>query len=64
MGLRLEFKPANLWIGAFWKTDCAGRRHLWICLLPMLPIHLELPPRIPCSVPCGDVWCPGCDGRA
>ena len=52
----LEFKPADLWIGMFWKRSSrgawdasgqwagAGSRVLdvWICLVPMLPIHLHL----------------------
>jgi hypothetical protein len=35
---RIEFKPADIWIGVYWE-----RRpwlHLWVCLLPMVPIHL------------------------
>jgi hypothetical protein len=36
--LRLEWKPQDLWIGAFWKWE-KQRLHVWICLLPMLPIH-------------------------
>lgn len=32
--LSLEFKRADLWVGAFYtETD------VWICLLPCLPIH-------------------------
>jgi hypothetical protein len=40
---RLEFKPQDCWIGASWKTREAGMGpviHLWLCLLPMLPIHV------------------------
>lgn len=40
---RIEFKMADLWVGAFWKdTECTfGKdRDVWICLIPMLPIHL------------------------
>ncbi len=33
--LRLEFKPQDCWIGVFWKRD-----NVWICLVPMLPIHV------------------------
>lgn len=49
----LEFKPADLWIGAFWKRatlhtltmsdggDMATPTFdVWICLLPMVPIHI------------------------
>jgi hypothetical protein len=46
--VRLEFKSEDCWIGAFWKTTydemrAPGREwrtDLWICLLPMLPLHL------------------------
>jgi len=42
--IRLEFKPADLWIGAFWRYDNSKillkTFDLYICLLPMLPIHL------------------------
>jgi hypothetical protein len=43
---RLEFKPADLWIGAYWTW--VGWRypvlHVWICLVPMLPLHLVIRP--------------------
>ena len=52
----LEFKPADCWVGAFWKRDSYVTRHrpgidspalpaigysldVWVCLLPMLPLH-------------------------
>lgn len=48
--VRLEFKPADCWIGVFWdrKPNYTTRhfeRHVWVCVLPMLPIHFwcELP---------------------
>ena len=36
----LEFKPRDLWVGAYWKRigNCID---LWICLLPCLPIHVS-----------------------
>ena len=45
MKIRLEFKPQDLWVGVFWKRgdEAAGSRKsmdIWICLVPMLPIHL------------------------
>lgn len=53
MKIRIEFKPQDLWIGAYWENRLARREdilhgyadafHLWICLLPMLPIHIEVP---------------------
>lgn len=51
--VRIEFKPQDCWIGAFWKKTVTGRPHysgdehwwhdwdLWVCLLPMVPIHLS-----------------------
>jgi hypothetical protein len=51
MQIRLEFKPADLWIGLYFKRGEAwnGDPHMggkplvitdvWVCLLPMLPIH-------------------------
>ena len=52
MQIRLEFKPQDLWIGVFWKTTrCfllvndikmpyVFMYDVWICIVPMLPIHL------------------------
>jgi hypothetical protein len=53
----LEFKLADLWVGAFYDRRKAyysllgGRMvseelHVWICLLPCLPIHVIIPWRI------------------
>jgi hypothetical protein len=45
--VRLEFKPADFWVGWYVKRR-APEGHIvsgwsvWICLLPMLPIHLEI----------------------
>lgn len=52
MWMRLEFKPQDLWVGAYWEHR-PGRQitpsipdwrwrdlHIWLCLLPMLPLHL------------------------
>ena len=47
---RLEWKPQDCWIGVFWKTShCEtddGKKpfvtDVWVCLLPMVPIHLQL----------------------
>jgi hypothetical protein len=53
--MRIEFKLADLWVGAFWKRaleECvetegdeavmvtAPRVDVWICLVPMLPLHI------------------------
>ena len=32
--LSLEFKRADLWVGAFYTDD-----DVWVCVLPCLPIH-------------------------
>jgi hypothetical protein len=45
MKIRIEFKPQDAFIGAFWKTgsskeDFWRTTDLWICIVPMLPIHL------------------------
>src|SRR3990172_9657896 len=36
MKIRLEFKPRDLWIGAFLEKE-----HLWICAVPCFPIHFD-----------------------
>lgn len=43
--VRLEWKPQDLWIGVYWKRSDEQSRAIllydvWICILPMLPIHL------------------------
>lgn len=61
--IRLEFKPADLWIGAFLKIE-EGETfartwrtwHLWLCLLPMVPIHVEYELN-------DDMWRVGCDSH-
>jgi hypothetical protein len=45
----LEWKPADLWIGAYFHSlpgprvgpPCETWHHVWICLVPMLPIHIS-----------------------
>jgi hypothetical protein len=43
---RVEWKPQDCWIGAFWKRgDLRWPKvgyttfDVWICFIPMLPIH-------------------------
>lgn len=40
---RIEWKPQDLWVGVFWKRQTGYRGlpslDVWVCLLPMLPIH-------------------------
>ena len=44
---RFEFKLADLWVGLFWKREPAwrhypwSRTHVWICLVPCFPLHIE-----------------------
>jgi hypothetical protein len=33
-----EFKPADLWVGVYWCNH-GGFIDVWVCLVPMLPIH-------------------------
>lgn len=56
--VRLEFKPQDLWVGAYWDNRTLGvwyggtelgTFHLWICLVPMLPIHITRRKWIPIS---------------
>jgi hypothetical protein len=40
--MRIEWKAADLWIGAYWSRDkdigCVPC-DLWVCALPCLPLH-------------------------
>ena len=55
MKAKIEFKPQDCWIGVFWKkrkkydaeiyyrTKAIRKKErldVWICIVPMLPIHL------------------------
>lgn len=46
--LCLEFKAADMWIGAYWThrknfpMTRWTRTDVWLCIVPMLPIHLTL----------------------
>ncbi len=40
MNIKLEFKAQDLWIGAYWDYINEDT-HLWVCLLPCLPVHLS-----------------------
>jgi hypothetical protein len=50
--VKFEWKPADCWVGVFWKseqlkigdptvgmTSPYTRRHVWLCVLPMIPLH-------------------------
>lgn len=42
--VRVEFDPHVLCIGAFWgihRAEALCIIHVWICLIPMFPLHIE-----------------------
>jgi hypothetical protein len=41
-GLRLELNLADWWIGAFWRRDELRRLHIWICIIPCIPLHIQI----------------------
>jgi len=46
MRARLLFVPEDVWVGVYWRKylhhdPVFGQRwDVWICLLPMLPLHV------------------------
>jgi hypothetical protein len=45
--LALEWKLADLWVGAFWRNSRRENRFdLWVCVVPFLPIHFTYDPGI------------------
>lgn len=39
----IEWKPQDLWVGAFWRKTKFDRHtgyDIWVCLIPCLPIHV------------------------
>jgi hypothetical protein len=36
-----EFEPRDVWVGIYWNWPGPVRFDLYICLLPMLPLHLS-----------------------
>jgi hypothetical protein len=40
--INLQFEPRDIWVGAFWRVSDAGLFHLYLCLLPLLPLHLTV----------------------
>ena len=40
LSVAVEWKPVDLWVGAFWKGD-RDERTVWICLLPCVPIRIH-----------------------
>jgi len=42
---RFEAKPADLWVGAYVEKRAgtmATCYHAWVCVVPMLPLHIVL----------------------
>lgn len=43
--MSIEFKPQDLWVGAFWKknTTVGGDmgHDAWVCVVPMFPLHFR-----------------------
>lgn len=42
--IALQFKPEDMWIGAYWRNDNEFGKvqwSIWICLVPMLPIFIR-----------------------
>jgi hypothetical protein len=38
---QFQFEPRDIWIGVFWRhTEIA--LHLYICVLPLLPLHITI----------------------
>ena len=50
--IKLEFQPKDLWIGVYWEyqfnsddpydEDIKKNLHIWICLIPMFPLHITV----------------------
>ena len=48
MEIKIEFKLEDFWIGVFWKREprwdelrfLGKDLHIWICIIPCLPIHI------------------------
>jgi hypothetical protein len=46
---KFEFQPRDCWVGFYWEKrikrteglNFVRVRHLWICLIPMLPLHIS-----------------------
>lgn len=52
MKISVKFDPHDLWIGVYWRvkwhvklvsggTTYGRKVHIYICVVPMLPIHIE-----------------------
>ena len=36
---RIEWKVQDAWVGVFWKRDYPWTLDVWVCIVPMLPLH-------------------------
>lgn len=49
MRIKVMFEPRDLWIGVYWTTFATSAfgvsLAVYVCLLPMLPIRIEVPIR-------------------
>jgi hypothetical protein len=46
---RLEWKPQDLWLGVFWKNKAPRSLDVWVCVLPMVPVHFGWQAALPCG---------------
>ncbi len=44
---RVEWKPQDCWVGVFWKRSYPWALDVWVCLLPMLPLHFGWTAQVP-----------------
>jgi hypothetical protein len=56
---RFELKWVDAWIGVFFRLK-RGVLHIWICIIPFFPLHLEIKTKAPIKEPtivclCGSV---------
>lgn len=65
LALNVRFEPRDLWVGAYWQVDPITEYgtnvavqeewwHLYLCIVPLLPIHFTLKLRRVIVAPEGD----------
>lgn len=45
MKIELKFEPRDIWIGVYWtitSTVSGDVLHIYICIVPLLPIHIQI----------------------
>ena len=41
--ISIEFEPRDIWLGIYWDyREIYKMFHIYICIIPMLPIHITL----------------------